>query len=45
MFLTNSLMEVMPIASIDDVKISRNVPGDITIQLMGAYREATQAEP
>ena len=42
MFLTNSLMEIMPLASIDDVKIGCNVPGDITFQLLGAYREATQ---
>jgi hypothetical protein len=30
-FLTNSLMVVMPVASIDDVKIGRNVPGEITL--------------
>ena len=42
-FLTNSLMEVMPIASIDDVKIGRNVPGDITHRLLGLYRAAAGA--
>ncbi|MEW6358571.1 MAG: aminotransferase class IV [Planctomycetota bacterium] len=42
-FLTNSLMEVMPVASIDDVKIGRRVPGHITRRLMAAYREATKS--
>ncbi|NOZ20647.1 MAG: branched-chain amino acid aminotransferase [Planctomycetes bacterium] len=42
-FLTNSLMEIMPLASIDDVKIGERVPGEITHRLMGLYREATSA--
>jgi len=42
-FLTNSLMEIMPIATIDDVKIGGRVPGQITRELMAAYRKATQS--
>lgn len=42
-FLTNSLMEVMPVATIDDVKIGGRVPGEITRELMAAYRKAARS--
>lgn len=42
-FLTNSLMEIMPVAAIDDVKIGGRVPGPITRLLSDAYREKTKA--
>jgi len=37
-FITNSLMEIMPISRIDDYKIGKVVPGMITQQLMSAYK-------
>ena len=40
-FLTNSLMEIMPVASIDDNVIGTCVPGKITSSLIKAYNELT----
>jgi branched-chain amino acid aminotransferase len=40
-FITNSLMEIMPVASIDDHVIGADVPGEITRRLMDAYKELT----
>jgi branched-subunit amino acid aminotransferase/4-amino-4-deoxychorismate lyase len=37
-FITNSLMEIMPVSKIDDSKIGKAVPGKITRQLMSAYK-------
>ncbi len=37
-FITNSLMEIMPVASIDDHVIGTDVPGEITRRLMSAYK-------
>ncbi len=37
-FITNSLMEIMPVARIDVSKIGKTVPGKITQQLMNAYK-------
>ena len=37
-FITNSLMEIMPVSKIDDSKIGKSVPGKITRQLMSAYK-------
>jgi D-amino acid aminotransferase len=37
-FITNSLMEIMPVSRIDDCKIGKTVPGMITQQLMNAYK-------
>jgi branched-chain amino acid aminotransferase len=37
-FITNSLMEIMPVSRIDDCKIGNSVTGRITQQLMNAYK-------
>ena len=37
-FITNSLMEIMPVSRIDDTKIGKAVPGRITHQLVNAYK-------
>ncbi len=37
-FITNSLMEIMPVSRIDDSNIGKTVPGKITQQLMNAYK-------
>ena len=37
-FITNSLMEIMPVSKIEDNKIGKEVPGKITQQLMSAYK-------
>ncbi len=37
-FITNSLMEIMPVSKIEDSKIGRRTPGKITQQLMSAYK-------
>ena len=37
-FITNSLMEIMPVSKIDDYQIGKTVPGEITQQLMSAYK-------
>jgi branched-chain amino acid aminotransferase len=37
-FITNSLMEIMPVSKIDDYQIGKAVPGKITQQLMSAYK-------
>ncbi len=40
-FITNSLMEIMPVSKIDDSRIGKIVPGNITKQLMNAYKKLT----
>ena len=37
-FITNSLMEIMPVSRVEDNKIGKTTPGKITQQLMGAYK-------
>ncbi len=37
-FITNSLMEIMPIAEVEGNKIGKTIPGEITSQLMNAYK-------
>ncbi|MFQ5688229.1 MAG: aminodeoxychorismate lyase [Candidatus Scalindua sp.] len=37
-FITNSLMEIMPVSRIEDNKIGKASPGEITQQLMSAYK-------
>ena len=37
-FITNSLMEIMPVSKIEDNKIGKATPGEITQQLMSAYK-------
>jgi branched-chain amino acid aminotransferase len=41
-FLTNSLMELMPISVIEEKSISRTTPGKITRRLMEAYKRLTE---
>ncbi len=37
-FITNSLMEIMPVSRIDECKIGKVIPGKITQMLMNAYK-------
>ena len=37
-FITNSLMEIMPVSMIEDNKIGKTIPGKITQQLMSEYK-------
>ncbi len=37
-FITNSLMEIMPVSKIENYKIGKRIPGNITRQLMDAYK-------
>ncbi len=37
-FITNSLMEIMPVSKIDDSMIGKAIPGRLTQQLMNAYK-------
>ena len=37
-FITNSLMEIMPVSKIENYKIGEAIPGRITQQLMNAYK-------
>ncbi len=37
-FITNSLMEIMPVSRIDDYQIGKTVPGKITQRLMNTYK-------
>ncbi len=37
-FITNSLMEIMPIAKVEGNKIGKTIPGEVTLQLMNAYK-------
>ena len=43
-FLTNSLMEVMPLVSVDGQLIGSGAPGPVTIQLQDAYRALVKRE-
>jgi len=43
-FLTNSLIEVMPLTEIDRKSIGASKPGAITKRLMAAYRELVRTE-
>ncbi len=40
-FITNSLMEIMPIAEVERNKIGKTIPGEITSQLMNIYKGLT----
>jgi branched-chain amino acid aminotransferase len=44
MFLTNSLMEVMPVKSVDKRALRAAAPGVVTQRLAEAYRELVQGE-
>jgi len=43
-FLTNSMIEIMPVIRVDENPIGRGVPGQITEKLMRLYRELVTAE-
>jgi len=43
LFLTNSLMEVMPVRHLDRRPLARKAPGPVTLRMMEAYRAATAA--
>ncbi|MBN1188971.1 MAG: aminotransferase class IV [Dehalococcoidales bacterium] len=43
-FLTNSLIEIMPLRTIDGQQIGRDIPGPVTQQLMAAYRRLVEQE-
>lgn len=43
-FLTNSVMEVMPLIEIDGKPIGSGVPGPVTQKLIAAYKELVSAE-
>ena len=41
-FLTNSLMEIMPLVLVDDRVIGDGKPGPVTLQMMTHYKESVQ---
>ena len=43
-FLTNSLMEVMPVSELADMAIGYGAPGEVTTELAAAYRRAVTEE-
>ena len=43
-FITNTLMELMPVAEIDGRRFGRAVPGKITARLAGLYKELVKKE-
>ena len=43
-FLTNSIMEIMPVIMIDGKQVGNGRPGIITRKLMGAYRQLVKEE-
>lgn len=43
-FLTNSLMEIMPVSNVGEVRIGREVPGPLTRVLMEEYRKLVYRE-
>ena len=40
-FITNSLMEIMPVSRIEGSKIEKTIPGKITQQIMSTYQRLT----
>jgi branched-chain amino acid aminotransferase group I len=43
-FLTNSVMEIMPLTEINGITIGTGIPGTVTRSLMAAYRQLVQQE-
>jgi len=43
-FLTNSMIEIMPVSQVDENPIGRGVPGQVTEKLMLLYRQLVTAE-
>ena len=42
-FITNSIMEIMPVLTIDDIKIGNEMPGRLTTYLIGAYKDLVKS--
>lgn len=38
-FITSSLMEVMPLVEVEDKKIGKGVPGEVTLKILSEYRK------
>jgi branched-subunit amino acid aminotransferase/4-amino-4-deoxychorismate lyase len=43
-FLTNSILEIMPLTRLDDKPIGSGTPGPVTQQLMSTYKELIAKE-
>ncbi|MDR4505664.1 MAG: aminodeoxychorismate lyase [Candidatus Scalindua sp.] len=43
-FITNSLMEIMPISRIEENEIGNGIPGEMTTVLMNAYKDLTKRD-
>ena len=43
-FLTNSLMEVMPLTEVDSKPVGSGIPGAVTVKLMATYKELVQRD-
>ena len=43
-FLTNSIMEIMPLTEVDGRAVGDGRPGPVTLRLMAAYRKAAWRE-
>lgn len=43
-FLTNSVIEVMPVRTVDGVTMGRECPGPVTLKLMAAYKRRVAEE-
>jgi branched-chain amino acid aminotransferase len=43
-FLTNSLMEIMPLTGVDGLMVGQGMPGTLTRRLMAAYRQLVITE-
>lgn len=43
-FLTNSIMQIMPVCRIEKHAVGKGQPGDVTLRLTQLYREAIDAE-
>jgi len=43
-FVTNSMIEIMPLTEVDGQKIGDGQPGPLTLKLMGAYKKLVKEE-
>lgn len=43
-FLTNSLIEIMPLVDVDGHPIGKSIPGPLTLGLMSSYKELVKVE-
>lgn len=44
LFLTNSLMELMPVVRVDDATIGSGRPGEMTLRILGLYRQLVKEQ-